>query len=57
MNKKTKTKQKKMSKENENGHEEEEDFFRTRMTGIIHWLSCRIVAPPTLAHPFLVIIP
>ena len=27
-----------------------------RMTGIIHWLSCPIVAPPTLVHPFLVII-
>ena len=34
----------------------QEDFFHMRMTEIIHWLSCRIVAPLTLAHPFLVII-
>ena len=34
----------------------QEEFFRMRMTEIIRWLSCGIVAPPTLAHPFLVII-
>ena len=34
----------------------QEEFFRMRMTEIIRWLSCGIVTPPTLAHPFLVII-
>ena len=34
----------------------QEKFFRMRMTEIIRWLSCGIVAPTTLAHLFLVII-
>ena len=35
---------------------QEEFSVRMRMTEIIHRLSCGIAAPPTLAHPFLVII-
>ena len=35
---------------------QEEFSVRMRMTEIIRWLSCGIAAPPTLAHPFLVII-
>ena len=34
----------------------QEKIFRMKMTEIIRWLSCGIVAPPTLAHPFLLII-
>ena len=34
----------------------QEEFFRMRITEMIRGLSCGIVAPPTLAHPLLVII-